>query len=160
LNLNEPIIEWELDEWSSEVRAELTMMLNEAGIEHRWEETVLLVESKYETEVEEILDEIENLGNEVEARDEVDEKVLRQLLDVTQKIQINPTDARAAADLASIREEIDNAGAPGDIGDSVWRQIKDLASQIEDALVGASRPDEVSAMDLAGRLGAVLRANL
>ncbi|MFM9121260.1 MAG: hypothetical protein ACKOQX_00035, partial [Actinomycetota bacterium] len=84
--LDEPIIEWELDEWSSDVRAELTMMLIEAGIAHRWEETVLLAESKNETEVEEILDEIDNLENEIEAQDEVDEKVLRQLLDVTQSI--------------------------------------------------------------------------
>jgi len=158
--LDEPIIEWELDEWSSDVRAELTMMLNEAGIAHRWEETVLLAESKNETEVEEILDEIDNLENEIEAQDEVDEKVLRQLLDVTQSIQRDPTDTRATAKLESILEEIDNAGAPGDIGDSAWRQIKDLASQVEEALVGASRPDEVLAMDLASRLGAVLRANL
>ncbi|MFM8777478.1 MAG: hypothetical protein ACKOEH_11455, partial [Actinomycetota bacterium] len=122
--LDEPIIEWELDEWSSDVRAELTMMLNEAGIAHRWEETVLLAESKNETEVEEILDEIDNLENEIEAQDEVDEKVLRQLLDVTQSIHRNPTDTRATAKLWSILEEIDNAGAPGDIGDSAWRQIK------------------------------------
>ncbi|MFM8002251.1 MAG: hypothetical protein ACKPAJ_07540, partial [Actinomycetota bacterium] len=132
----------------------------EAGIAHRWEETVLLAESKNETEVEEILDEIDNLENEIEAQDEVDEKVLRQLLDVTQSIQRNPTDTRATAKLESILEEIDNAGAPGDIGDSAWRQIKDLASQVEEALVGASRLDEVLAMDLASRLGAVLRANL
>ncbi|MFM8001707.1 MAG: hypothetical protein ACKPAJ_04750, partial [Actinomycetota bacterium] len=138
--LDEPIIEWELDEWSSDVRAELTMMLNEAGIAHRWEETVLLAESKNETEVEEILDEFDNLENEIEAQDEVDEKVLRQLLDVTQSIQRDPTDTRATAKLESILEEIDNAGAPGDIGDSAWRQIKDLASQVEEALVGAPRP--------------------
>ncbi|MFM8902033.1 MAG: hypothetical protein ACKOGG_01465 [Actinomycetota bacterium] len=158
--LDEPIIEWELDEWSSDVRAELTMMLNEAGIAHRWEETVLLAESKNETEVEEILDEFDNLENEIEAQDEVDEKVLRQLLDVTQSIQRDPTDTRATAKLESILEEIDNAGAPGDIGDSAWRQIKDLASQVEEALVGASRPDEDLPMDLASRLGDVLRANL
>ena len=64
------------------------------------------------------------------------------------------------AGLVSILEEIDAASAPSDMSDSEWRQIKDLASQVEDALVGGDRPDEVLAMDLAGRLVAILRPNL
>jgi hypothetical protein len=46
------------------------------------------------------------------------------------------------------------------MSDSVWRQIKDLASQVEDALVGGDRSDEVLAMDLASRLASILRSNL
>jgi hypothetical protein len=46
------------------------------------------------------------------------------------------------------------------MSDSAWRQIKDLASQLEDALVGGDRADEVLAMDLASRLVAILRSNL
>ena len=63
------------------------------------------------------------------------------------------------ASLVSILEEIDAAGAPSDMSDSEWRHIKDLASQVEDALVGGDRPDEVLAMDLASRLVAILRSN-
>ena len=46
------------------------------------------------------------------------------------------------------------------MSDSVWRQVKDLANQIEDALVGSAQPDESTAMDLAGRLFAILRSNV
>ena len=162
LNPNAPVTEWELDEWSVDARAELTVLLNDAGIAHRWEYTVLIAESAREADVEEVLDEIENLDDEVDDQDETeqaDTKVLKQLSGVAQKIARDPSDTRAVASLVSILEEIDAAGAPSDMSDSEWRQIKDLASQVEDALVGGDRPDEVLAMDLAGRLVAILRSN-
>jgi hypothetical protein len=79
---------------------------------------------------------------------------------LAQKIARNPSDAGVVANLERLLESIDASSAPGDMGDSVWRQIKDLASQVEDALVGGDRPDEVLAMDLASRLAAILRSNL
>ena len=164
LNPNASVTEWELDEWSHEIRAELTAMLVEAGIAHRWDDAVLIADSAREVDVEEILDEIENLEDESDEQegdeDQADAKVLQQLSGVTQKIARNPSDAKAVASLVSILEEIDAASAPSDMSDSEWRQIKDLASQVEDALVGGDRSDEVLAMDLAGRLVAILRPNL
>lgn len=163
LNPNAPVTEWELDEWSHETRVELTALLNEAGIAHRWEYTVLIAESAREADVEEVLDEIENLDDEIDEQDETeqaDAKVLQQLSGVAQKIVRNPSDAKVVASLVSILEEIDAASAPSDMSDSVWRQIKVSASQVEDALIGGDRPDEVLAMDLAGRLVAILRPNL
>ena len=164
LDLNASITEWELDEWSSEVRRELTAMLVDAGIVHRWDDTVLLAESAREADVEEILDEIENLEDENAEQDDdadqADAKVLSQLLAVVQKIVRDPTDLSAITSLEQLLESIDEASAPGDMSDSVWRQIKDLASQVEDALVGGDRADEVLAMDLASRLTAILRTNL
>jgi hypothetical protein len=85
---------------------------------------------------------------------------LSQLAGLAQKIARNPSDAGVVANLERLLESIDASSAPGDMGDSVWRQIKDLASQVEDALVGGDRPDEVLAMDLASRLAAILRSNL
>ena len=164
LNPNASVTEWELDEWSHETRAELTAMLVEAGIAHRWDDAVLIADSAREVDVEEILDEIENLEDESDEQeddeDQADAKVLQQLSGVAQKIARNPSDAKAVASLVSILEDIDAASAPSDMSDSEWRQIKDLASQVEDALVGGDRPDEVLAMDLAGRLVAILRPNL
>ena len=164
LNPNAPVTEWELDEWSNETRVELTAMLVEAGIAHRWEYTVLIAESAREVDVEEILDEIENLEDESDEQeddeDQADAKVLQQLSGVAQKIARNPSDAKVVASLVSILEEIDAASAPSDMSDSEWRHVKDLASQVEDALVGGDRPDEVLAMDLASRLVAILRPNL
>ena len=164
LNPNAPVTEWELDEWSRETRAELTAMLTEAGVAHRWDDTVLIAESAREVDVEEILDEIENLEDEIEEQDDdidqADAKVLAQLSGVAQKIARNPSDANSVASLERLLETIDATSAPGDMSDSVWRQIKDLASQVEDALVGGDRADEVLAMDLASRLVAILRPNL
>jgi hypothetical protein len=172
LDFNAPITEWELDEWTPDARAELTTALIESGIAHKWEETVLLAASAAESEVEEVLDEIEN-NNELsddddnengddggDSNDVADSKVLGQLSALAQRISQNPSDPNSIRTLERMLEEIDGASAPGEISDSVWRQVKDLAIQIEEALVGSSQPDESTAMDLAGRLFAILRSNV
>jgi hypothetical protein len=174
LDLNSPITEWELDEWTPDARAELTTLLIESGIAHKCEETVLLAASAVENEVEEMLDEIENTngisddsgdsdddddgGND--SNDVADSKVLGQLSALAQRISRNPSDTNAIRTLERLLEEIDGANAPREISDSVWRQVKDLANQIEESLVGSSQPDESTAMDLAGRLFAILRSNV
>jgi len=173
LDLNAPITEWELDEWTPDARAELTIALTESGIAHKWEQTVLLAASAVEVEVEEMLDEIEN-NNEIsddsddnddddddsDDADVADSKVLGQLSALAQRISRNPSDPNSIQTLERLLEEIDGANAPGEMSDSVWRQIKDLANQIEEALVGSAQPDESTAMDLAGRLFAILRSNV
>ena len=167
LNLNAPITEWELDEWTPEARDELTIALTESGIAHKWEETVLLAASSFEVDVEEILDDLENDEQNDEQSDEQDDdgdsadsKVLGQLSAVAQIISRNPSDTNSIRTLERLLEEIDGASAPSEISDSVWRQIKDLANQIEEALVGRTEPDESTAMDIAGRLFAILRSNV
>ena len=155
-----------------DARAELKTALIESGIAHKWEETVLLAASAAESEVEEVLDEIEN-NNELsddddnengddggDSNDVADSKVLGQLSALAQRISQNPSDPNSIRTLERMLEEIDGASAPGEISDSVWRQVKDLAIQIEEALVGSSQPDESTAMDLAGRLFAILRSNV
>ena len=172
LDLNAPITEWELDEWTPDARAELTTALIESGIAHKWEQTVLLAASAVEGEVEEILDEIEN-NNEISNDDDddsdddddddanvADTKVLGQLSALAQRISRNPSDTNSIRTLERLLEEIDGANAPGEMSDSVWRQVKDLANQIEESLVGSAQPDESTAMDLAGRLFAILRSNV
>ena len=167
LDLNAPITEWELDEWTPDARAELTIALTESGIAHKWEETVLLAASSFEVDVEEILDDLENDEQNDEQSDEQDDdgdsadsKVLGQLSAVAQIISRNPSDTNSIRTLERLLEEIDGASAPSEISDSVWRQIKDLVNQIEEALVGRTEPDESTAMDIAGRLFAILRSNV
>ena len=169
LDLNAPITEWELDEWTPDARAELTTALIESGIAHKWEQTVLLAASAVEGEVEEILDEIENNNETSDDSDDSDDdddvnvadtKVLGQLSAVAQRISRNPSDTNSIRLLERLLEEIDGVNAPGEMSGSVWRQIKDLANQIEEALVGSAQPDESTAMDLAGRLFAILRSNV
>ncbi len=97
-------------------------------------------------------------GND--SNDVADSKVLGQLSALAQRISRNPSDTNAIRTLERLLEEIDGANAPREISDSVWRQVKDLANQIEESLVGSSQPDESTAMDLAGRLFAILRSNV
>ena len=124
LDLNAPITEWELDEWTPDARAELTTALIESGIAHKWEQTVLLVASAVEGEVEEILDEIEN-NNEIsddsdddddsdDSDDDDDDdanvadtKVLGQLSALAQRISRNPSDTNSIRTLERLLEEID-----------------------------------------------------
>ena len=167
LDLNAPITEWELDEWTPEARDELTIALTESGIAHKGDETVLLAASSFEVDVEEILDDLENDEQNDERNDEQDDdgdsadsKVLGQLSAVAQIISRNPSDTNSIRTLERLLEEIDGASAPSEISDSVWRQIKDLVNQIEEALVGRTEPDESTAMDIAGRLFAILRSNV
>ena len=163
LDLNAPITEWELDEWTPEARYELTIALTESGIAHKWEETVLLAASSFEVDVEEILDDLENDEQNDEQSDDgdsADSKVLGQLSAVAQIISRNPSDTNSIRTLERLLEEIDGASAPSEISDSAWRQIKDLVNQIEEALVGRTEPDESTAMDIAGRLFAILRSNV
>ncbi|NQV97584.1 MAG: hypothetical protein HQ486_07280 [Acidimicrobiaceae bacterium] len=169
LDAKEPITEYELDEWSDSDRTELTEALTEAGIAHRWESTVLLVASATESDVDELLDDFESDGienGESEVTENGDGKnsargeVLSQLFLSAQRIARDPLDSNGLSMLVSVLEEVEGASAPYGIGDSVWRQIVDLASQIEDALTGGEQPDEVTAMDLAGRLFAILRSHV
>jgi len=174
LNAKDPITEYELDEWSDSDRTELTEALAEAGIAHRWESTVLLVASAMENEVDELLDDFENDGidsdgienGEGEVTENGDGKnsargeVLSQLFLSAQRITRDPLDSIGLSMLVRVLEEVEGASAPYGISDSVWRQIVDLAGQIEDALSGGEQPDEVTAMDLAGRLFAILRSHV
>lgn len=164
LDLNAPITEWELDEWSADARADLTAALIEAGVAHKWEGEILLAAASAENEVEEILDDLENDDNEIDERDEggesADSKVLGQLSSLAQRISRNPSDTNSLQTLGRILEEIEGASAPGDLSDSVWRQIKDLANQINDTLGAGEQTDESTAMDLAGRLFAILRSHI
>ena len=179
LDAKDPITEYELDEWSGSDRTELTEALTEAGIAHRWELTVLLVASAMENEVDELLDDFENDGidsagidsygienGESEGTENGDGKnsargeVLSQLFLSAQRITRDPLDAIGLSMLVRVLEEVEGASAPYGISDSVWRQIVDLSSQIEDALSGGEQPDEVMAMDLAGRLFAILRSHV
>ena len=174
LNAKEPITEYQLDEWSDSDRTELTEALAEAGIAYKWESTVLLVASAMESDVDELLDDIENDGIdsdgvEIDADDESENgdgkssargEVLSQLFLAAQRIARDPLDSNGLSMLVRALEEVEGASAPYGISDSVWRQIVDLATQIEDALSGGEHPDEVMAMDLAGRLFAILRSHV
>lgn len=163
LQAGEQLTEYELDEWSPSEREELSQMLNELNVVYRWEGDVLLVPTTSEDEVDECLDSLEKGGVVIVDEDSTPQastETLRTLFNVAQRLQRNPLDADGLTLLAILLEDIESHRAPRNVPPSVWRQATDIADQLAAALADENQPDELTAIDLAGRLHAVLRPHV
>lgn len=163
LEAGERLTEYELDEWSTAERDELSEMLTEFNIAYRWEGDVLLVPTTAEDEVDECLDALETGGVVIVDDDSVPQastETLRILFNVAQRLQRNPLDADGLTMLTILLEDIESHSAPRGVPTSVWRQATDIADQIATALADGNQPDETTAIELAGRLQAVLRPHV
>lgn len=163
LGANEQLTEYELDEWSNSERNELSEMLSEFNIAYRWEGDVLLVPTVSEDEVDECLDSLEKGGVVIVDDDSVPQasaETLRTLFNVAQRLQRNPLDVDGLTLLRVLLEDIESHRSPRGVPVSVWRQATDIAAQIAAALADGNQPDEITAIDLAGRLHAVLRPHV
>lgn len=160
LGSDQQLTEYELDEWNTSERNELSEMLTEFNVQYRWEGDVLLVPTTSEDEVDECLDSLERGGVVIvddDSTPQASTETLRTLFNVAQRLQRNPLDADGLTMLTILLEDIESHRAPRGVPDSVWRQATDIADQIVAALTDGSQPDEITAIDLAGRLHAVLR---
>ncbi|MEO5974875.1 MAG: hypothetical protein ABIQ38_06725 [Ilumatobacteraceae bacterium] len=160
---DEQLTEYELDEWSPSEREKLSQMLNEFNVVYRWEGDVLLVPTSSEDEVDECLDSLEKGGVvfvDDESTPQASTETLRTLFNVAQRLQRNPLDADGLTLLAILLEDIESHRSPHDVPPSVWRQATDIADQLAAALADESQPDELTAIDLAGRLHALLRPHV
>ena len=163
LTADEQLTEYELDEWSTSERDELSEMLTEFNVSYRWEGDVLLVPTTSEDEVDECLDSLEKGGVVVvddDSAPQASTETLRTLFNVAQRLQRNPLDADGLTMLTILLEDIESHRAPRDVPASVWRQATDIADQIAAALADGNQPDEITAIDLAGRLHAVLHPHV
>lgn len=163
LTADEQLTEYELDEWSTSERDELSEMLTEFNVSYRWEGDVLLVPTTSEDEVDECLDSLEKGGVVVvddDSAPQASTETLRTLFNVAQRLQRNPLDADGLTMLTILLEDIESHRAPRGVPASVWRQATDIADQIAAALADGNQPDEITAIDLAGRLHAVLRPHV
>lgn len=163
LSADEQLTEYELDEWSPVEREELSQMLNEFNVVYRWEGDVLLVPTTSEDEVDECLDSLEKGGVVIvdeESAPQASTETLKTLFNVAQRLQRNPLDADGLTLLAILLEDIESHRAPRNVPPSVWRQATDIADQLAAALADENQPDELTAIDLAGRLHAVLRPHV
>ncbi len=160
---DEQLTEYELDEWSQLERENLSQMLNEFNVAFRWEGDVLLVPTTSEDEVDECLDSLEKGGVVIvddDATPQASTETLRTLFNVAQRLQRNPVDADGLTLLTILLEDIESHRSPRNVPPSVWRQATDIADQLASALADENQPDELTAIDLAGRLHAVLRPHV
>ena len=163
LDSDEELTEYELDDWGASERDELSEMLTEFNIAFRWEGDVLLVPTTSEDEVEPCLDALEKGGVVIvddDSAPQASTETLRTLFNVAQRLQRNPLDADGITMLTILLEDIESHRAPRGVPASVWRQATDIADQIAAALADGNQPDEMTAIDLAGRLHAVLRPHV
>ena len=163
LDSDEELTEYELDDWGASERDELSEMLTEFNVAFRWEGDVLLVPTTSEDEVDECLDALEKGGVVIVDEDSAPQastETLRTLFNVAQRLQRNPLDADGITMLTILLEDIESHRAPRGVPISVWRQATDIADQIAAALADGNQPDEMTAIDLAGRLHAVLRPHV
>lgn len=163
LKTDQQLTEYELDEWNMSERNELSEMLTESNVQYRWEGDVLLVPTTSEDEVDECLDSLERGGVVIvddDSAPRASTETLRTLFNVAQRLQRNPLDADGRTMLTILLEDIESHRAPRGVPDSVWRQATDIADQIAAALADGNQPDEMTAIDLAGRLHAVLRPHV
>lgn len=163
LPAGEQLTEYELDEWNPSERDELSQMLNEFNVVYQWEGDVLLVPTTSEDEVDDCLDSLEKGGVVVvddDSAPQASTETLRTLFNVAQRLQRNPLDADGLTLLAILLEDIESHRSPRNVPASVWRQATDIADQLAAALADDNQPDELTAIDLAGRLHAVLRPHV
>lgn len=163
LDSDEQLTEYELDDWSPTERNELSQMLTEFNVTYRWEGDVLLVPTSSEDEVDECLDSLEKGGIVIvddDSTPQASTETLRTLFNVAQRLQRNPLDADGLTLLSILLEDIESHRSPRNVPSSVWRQATDIADQLAAALADDNQPDELTAIDLAGRLHAVLRPHV
>lgn len=163
LGNGERLTEYELDEWSDVERDELSAMLAELDIAFRWESDVLLVSTADEDEVDECLDALESGGVvtlDSKVLPQASNETLQTLAEVAQRLQRNPLDADGLNLLSVLLEDFESHSAPRGVPDSVWRQATGIADQLAAAIADDNQPDEINAIDLAGRLSAVLRPHI
>lgn len=87
---------YELPEWSAEQRAELALLLDDAGIEYEWEMDELIVPADRETEVEALFSRVGGVADDVEGGEERYQAVA-ELFAASGRLAADPTDEERAA---------------------------------------------------------------
>lgn len=165
---DEPLTEYELDDWDLSDRAVLTEALVASRLAHRWEGDVLLVPTAAEEAVEELMTDIESgqvwivpEGDDDDLdNDDVDPAaVLLAFRDAGERLARDPLDPDGLDALRLALDDADAGRPPSGLAPASWRQVYALADELADAIAGGDAPDEPLAVDTAERLAAVT-ANL
>ncbi len=139
-------LEYELDEWPDDDRAELSRRLAEAGLPYRWEDdAVLVVRGLDETFVEELLDELEFpdalASEEQDAADETSFELMSELFVAADRLKGNPRDPDGILGLATVVEAADPDRPPYGVEPVLWQQAVVAANDLADRLAGGGDDD-------------------
>jgi len=131
---------YELDEWLPEQRAELSMLVESAGIAHRWDGTDLAVAEEDEEEVDGLFEQVHGL---VDDDDEVRYRMIEELFASVDRLANDPGDPeRQKAFLGSVG--VVEQPTPVGLDDAYWWRVRSQGHTVKAAVEGGSRNDEIS----------------
>jgi hypothetical protein len=144
---------FELADWSSDERRDLTARLEAHGITHQWEEGDLVVAEADANAVEEIIEAVEYPDELAPASEEDDDggagyAVMSDLYVVADRLQNNPDDPALAGRFYEAADAAAAATAPFGVGPDVWQQVQELAASVCEQMEGDA-DDDVIARDAA-----------
>lgn len=158
------LTEFDLGEWEQFERSLVADSLSGANIAFRWEGDILLVPTDNESEVDDILDEVES-GNIIPINDDDDEAdgealpfdTLNNFFLAGERLRREPRDATGLERLLDALEVANPDRPPRGVELGVWRRCCQLAEELADTLVDGAQGDLDSARPVAHDLHDLLR---
>lgn len=144
------LLVYELDDWTAEDRARLSLLLETRGIPHEWEGDELLVPEADEEAVDAALDEVEfpDALDPVaeEGDDEERYEVLADLFVAMDRLAgANPIDVELAAEAIAAVDAVMALPRPYGIDEQTWDGIRRRASAVSQELQVESDDDVIVA---------------
>lgn len=152
------LTEYELDEWSPELRTSLSARLTLEELAHRWEGSTLVVHADEEAAVESVMDDVEAGRDAASSID--DGRLLEEMFLAVQRLQRDILDADALESLAALEASIDPVRPPFGVDPVLWHRAIDLFDSLVDALTDEDGADGVTAIQSAEQLFTLLRAHV
>lgn len=139
---------YELHELADGPRGELELKLVTAGVLHRWElGNDLVIAADDEDVVDDLLDQVEFLDAAAASTDGDDEAVyavMSELFVAADRLQSSPGDVAAAGEFFQASEAASATPVPFGVDGGVWREVKDLAAHLEQALEADTADNEIA----------------
>jgi hypothetical protein len=137
---------YELVDWSPEMRNQLSLVLEREEIIHEWEGDDLVVAAAVETQVDGLIDQIEQ-GDELapageDIDDEADYNLLSDLFVAADRLAGSPSDLALCGDLVDAAGPARSMPVPFGLDENSWRMIQQLTSSWVDA-IEVEEADEV-----------------
>jgi hypothetical protein len=156
--------EYDLSGWTADQRADLLARLDEAGLGHREEGQLLLVATRDEARVDDLLDELEGVvpepepeaDGEEEPGDETPFSVLESMFLAADRLEHDPESTDGIHDLRVALEGADDRRPPYGVDIMLWQRALTLGDELAGAIAEEERDDD-AARDIASDLRHLLR---
>jgi hypothetical protein len=132
---------YELPDWLPEERAQLSLVLDRAGIPYEWEDSDLVVAEPDESRVESLFDEVERAPAEgglpaapEGVDDEAEYQALSDLFGAADRLASDPEDKRKQSELLDAASAVSDWPAPFGMTDDQWWQIRSRARAARDSI--------------------------